>query len=169
MGTLRSTLITTPFTANDILCIFNLVFQDLQQQIYQKDEEMRVLDSAKREKEVQLNQLNKQKVRLNPFIQRLLVCNQKLVYSNGCFVCLQSVGPIVTVFHCCDYHPQTKLVGRCGRHPAWADTPPLGRLPPGRHTPLGRPPTPTATAADGTHPTEMHSYLQFIFLNFLSF
>ena len=70
---------------------------------------MRVLDSAKREKEVQLNQLNKQKVRLNLFIQPLLVCNQKLVYSNGCFFCLQSVGPIVSVFHCCDYRPQTKL------------------------------------------------------------
>ena len=50
--------------------------------------------------------------------------------------------------------------------PAWADTPP-GRDSPGRH-PLGRlspprqthPPPETATAAEGTHPTGMHSCLQ---------
>ena len=49
--------------------------------------------------------------------------------------------------------------GRC--KPPWADTP-LGRHPvPPRQTPLlGRHPPPhhqTATAADGTHPTGMHS------------
>ena len=69
-----------------------------------------------------------------------------------------------------------------GRHPTWADTPqaetphgqtllgrhpqaemPPGQTPLGRHpgadTPLGRhpPPQEAATAADGTHPTGMHS------------
>ena len=47
-----------------------------------------------------------------------------------------------------------------GRHPH-GHTPPLGQTPPspGRQ-PLGRhlpPPQQTATAADGTHPTGMHS------------
>ena len=67
--------------------------------------------------------------------------------------------------------PDTPL-DRLGRHPPWqADTPwadiPLGRHPspghthtlPGRH-PLrqtGPPPPQTVTAADGTHPTGMHS------------
>ena len=47
--------------------------------------------------------------------------------------------------------------------PTWADTPldrhPLGRHPPWADTPLIRHPHPqqTATAADGTHPTGMHS------------
>ena len=42
----------------------------------------------------------------------------------------------------------------------WADTPRLGRDSPSRH-PLGRhPPLETATAAEGTHPTGMHSCLQ---------
>ena len=55
-----------------------------------------------------------------------------------------------------------------GIHPPWADSPPpsLGRhppeqtTPPGRHIPPGQtlpPPQQTATAADGTHPTGMHS------------
>ena len=39
--------------------------------------------------------------------------------------------------------------------PFWADTA-AGRQPPGRH-PLARPPHDTATAADGTHSTGMHS------------
>ena len=55
-----------------------------------------------------------------------------------------------------------------GRHPPLADTFPLGRHPPGQ-TPLGRHPPPcpvhagipprppAASAADGTHPTGMHS------------
>ena len=48
-----------------------------------------------------------------------------------------------------------------GRHLPQADTP-LGRHPLGRHlpqadTPLGRHPQETTTAADGTHPTGMHS------------
>ena len=42
-----------------------------------------------------------------------------------------------------------------------------GIHPLGRHTPLGRhpPPQQTATAADGTHPTGMHSCLQLFFLS----
>ena len=45
-----------------------------------------------------------------------------------------------------------------GRHPPWANTP-LGRPTPlGRHPPWAdTPPQQTATAADGTHPTGMHS------------
>ena len=73
------------------------------------------------------------------------------------------------------YHPQMKLwkgnvfrpPGHSGQTPPWADTPwadtPLGRHPPGQ-TPLlgrlGRHPPYTGqmdTAADGTHPTGMHS------------
>ena len=57
-----------------------------------------------------------------------------------------------------DLPRQTHTPGRhpLGRHaPPWADTP----LPPGRH-PSGQPsPGQTATAADGTHPTGMHSCL----------
>ena len=34
-----------------------------------------------------------------------------------------------------------------------------GRHPPGRHAPGQTPLRPTATAADGTHPTGMHAYL----------
>ena len=61
--------------------------------------------------------------------------------------------------------PSATVVGGCGgvhppldRHPPPMQTPPQGRhtLPradsPGTHTPE------TATAADGTHPTGMHSY-----------
>ena len=87
-------------------------------------------------------------------------------------------------FKLCNYRPQRSCVkimflhvsailstGECladsplGRHPQ-ADTPlgrPLGRHPqadtPPTDTPLGRhaPPPVTATAADGTHPTGMHS------------
>ena len=45
-----------------------------------------------------------------------------------------------------------------GRHPSgqtppWADTPHLGRYPPGTSPPSHQ----TATAADGTHPTGIHS------------
>ena len=126
---------------------------------------MRVLDSAKREKEVQLNQLNKQKVRLNPFIQPLLVCNQKLVYSNGCFFCLQSVGAIVTVFHCCDYRPQTKLwKGNvftsvcqefCPQGEGVADTP-LWPTPPWADTSPGRHPSRADTPPGQTHPLARH-------------
>ena len=52
----------------------------------------------------------------------------------------------------------------------WVDTPllgthpgqtPLRQTPPGRHTPPGRLPSKMATAADGTHPTGMHSYFGF--------
>ena len=46
-----------------------------------------------------------------------------------------------------------------GRHPLTRH-PPVRHPPPGRHPPLGRhPPQQTATAADGTHPTGMHSCL----------
>ena len=54
--------------------------------------------------------------------------------------------------------PHTPL----GRHPTWADIPPgrhpLGQTPSGRHPPARDPPE-TATAANGTHPTGMHSCL----------
>ena len=44
------------------------------------------------------------------------------------------------------------------RHPPGADTPPRSRHPPGQAPPRSRhPPQQTATAADGTHPTGMHS------------
>ena len=51
-----------------------------------------------------------------------------------------------------------------GQTPSWADTPgqtpPLDRHPPQADTPLGRhPPKEMATAADGMHPTGMHSCL----------
>ena len=47
-----------------------------------------------------------------------------------------------------------------GRHPP-GQTPPLGRHPSGKH-PRGRHPSETANAADGTHPTEMHSCVLFV-------
>ena len=117
-----------------------MVFQDLQQQINQKDEEMRVLDSAKREKEVQLNQLNKQKVRLNLFIQPLLDCNQKFVYSNGCFFCLQSVGQLLLSFiavitvrkrSCGKVIFSQACIKNCPQGEGVADTPFLGQTSPG--------------------------------------
>ena len=79
------------------------------------------------------------------------------------------------------YHPQTKLqkgnvftsvlpgilsTGECLPDTPWADTPswadtPLGRHPLA-HAPGQTPPQQMATAADGTHPTGMHScYLLF--------
>ena len=47
----------------------------------------------------------------------------------------------------------------------WVDTPP-GRHPPPRQTPPGRHPLPPAvTAADGTHPTGMHSCVEVFILH----
>ena len=49
--------------------------------------------------------------------------------------------------------------GGGGVHPS-RQTPPTP-LPPGRHPPEKKPPSPqTVTAADGTHPTVMHSCLE---------
>ena len=67
----------------------------------------------------------------------------------------------------------TSLILFTGMGHVWADNPPLGRHPPPQadnslsgqtfprpgQTPL----PPTATAADGTHPTGMHSCFIFIF------
>ena len=51
----------------------------------------------------------------------------------------------------------------CGRHTSWADTPsPRAETPLGRHTP-GQTPPKMATAADGTHPTGMHSCYLFCY------
>ena len=44
-----------------------------------------------------------------------------------------------------------------GRHTPWVDTPPLGRHTSSGQTPPSPPPPEKATAADGTHPTGMHS------------
>ena len=67
----------------------------------------------------------------------------------------------------CGSHPPPdrhtpRIYTPSGRHTPWADTP-LGHTPPRQthpwaHTPLDRHATPgMATAADGTHPTGMHS------------
>ena len=49
-----------------------------------------------------------------------------------------------------------------GRRPNRADTPPIGRHPPGQ-TPLSQ----VATATDGTHPTGMHIWFKLVSLNIL--
>ena len=75
---------------------------------------------------------------------------------------------------CADTPPGQTCLPRQADTPLWADIPradtPLGRCPPpdrqalpwadtplGRYPPLGRHPSEMATAADGMHPTGMHS------------
>ena len=93
-------------------------------------------------------------------------------------VCLSTGGMSASV-HAGIPHPQEQTSPQ-SRHPLGADTPtgadtpradtPQSRQPPTDTSPRAdNPPQEMATAADGTHPTGMHSCLLFIYLGFQNY